>query len=221
MNSLLKSFLIAGAILVCILMISKVAWGISVTRSPQIVVDSNATGTLVWSDPLNATTSDNLYAKADNVTVAITHYLKATDFGFTIPAGSTINGIIVEIERVKGATADVTDAEVKIVKSDGTLGTTNKADTATQWPTTEAYKMYSTSTDLWNESWTSTDINDADFGMVIAASAGSGPGDAADIDHIRITTYYTENQTTSTYSHPIINSGKMTIGNGGGKLTIR
>ncbi len=32
-------------------------------------------------------------------TGAISHYLKATNFGFTIPAGATIDGILVEIEK--------------------------------------------------------------------------------------------------------------------------
>ena len=66
--------------------------------SPGTVVDSDATGTVAWTNPMNATTSDNVYATISCPT-GISHYLKATNFGFSIPTGATINGIVVEIER--------------------------------------------------------------------------------------------------------------------------
>jgi len=52
-----------------------------------------------------------------------------------------------------------------IVKSNGTLGTTDKA-TNTLISTTESYISYGSSSDLWGETWTPTDINDIDFGVV-------------------------------------------------------
>lgn len=61
----------------------------------------------------------------------------------------------------------IRDETVKIVKSDGTFGTTNKA-TLTNIPSVDTYVSYGGSADLWGETWTSTDINDVDFGMVIS-----------------------------------------------------
>ena len=63
------------------------------------------------------------------------------------------------------------DNSVKIVKSDGTLGTTDKA-TGDEWPSSDAYVSYGSSTDLWGETWTAEDINDVNFGAVISGKDG-------------------------------------------------
>lgn len=61
------------------------------------------------------------------------------------------------------------DSAVRIVKSDGTIATTNKGLTATEWPTTESYISYGSPSDLWDETWEAEDINDVDFGVVLSA----------------------------------------------------
>jgi len=62
---------------------------------------------------------------------------------------------------------DILDSSVKIVKADGTIGTTNKAS-GTSWSATEAYFSYGSSSDLWGETWTAENINDVDFGIVLS-----------------------------------------------------
>jgi len=164
--------------------------------SPGTMANDTAVGTEAWSGVDNAKASDdnrasNTSSFNDPVLPFITNYLKATNFGFEIPTGATINGILVEIERSeRSGDGSVYDSEVKIVKADGSIGTTNKADTATDWPA-EAYYPYGGATDLWGETWTASDINDADFGTVLAANVFSGTFVNAAVDHIRITVYYT------------------------------
>ena len=160
--------------------------------------DDSSVGTIAWSNPTRVVASDNSRSSASlSGAGSISHYLKATSFGFAIPAGATIDGIVVEIEKREQESADdVKDSKVRIIKSDGTIGTTDRADTATEWGTSDAYATYGGTTDLWGEAWSSTDINDADFGVAI--SAVSAPGSAvADVDHIRITVYYTESTYTA------------------------
>jgi hypothetical protein len=165
----------------------------SVTMSPGTVVDDATVGTVVWIDPNNAKASDNAYASAANVNTALySHYLKATNFGFSIPTGATINGIVVEIEKKRGGYS-VFDEVVSIVKANGTIGTTNKAINA-NWGTTDTYASYGSSSDLWGETWSSTDINNTNYGMVLEASLRAGIDglqSTAYVDHIRITVYYT------------------------------
>ena len=73
------------------------------------------------------------------------------------------------LSGLKSGTAyEIRDVIVKIVKSDGSLGSENKADTGNNWPTTDTYKSYGASNDLWSESWNYTDINDVDFGVVLS-----------------------------------------------------
>ena len=59
----------------------------------------SSVGTELWSNANSAILSDNQWASAVYNTTGFTTYLTATDFGFSIPSGSTINGITVEVER--------------------------------------------------------------------------------------------------------------------------
>ena len=124
----------------------------------------------------------------------VSHYLKATNFGFAIPTGVTIKGIKVEIERKKavGFGHSVKDSSVYIVKGGVIQTTQNKADTVTEWTTTDTYITYGSLTDLWGISWTAEDINDIGFGVVISVSLSAKTvSQTAYIDHIRITADYT------------------------------
>ncbi len=69
----------------------------------------------------------------------------------------------VAIERFVSAA----DAEVKLVKSDGSIGIENKAKTGV-WPSSDEYFSYGASDDLWSETWSASDINDSDFGVVLS-----------------------------------------------------
>jgi hypothetical protein len=163
----------------------------SQTRSPGTIVDDASYGTVTWLNPGNAASSDNLYAGTalGYVGPTQTHYLKATNFGFTIPAGMTITGIKVEIERK--ALGQVVDNRVRLVKA-GVVQSTDKAS-STPWPSTDAYASYGGDGDTWGNAWTVQDINDSGFGVVLAATIGDGVDAARPfVDHIQITVYYTE-----------------------------
>lgn len=67
--------------------------------SPGTMADDSTVGTVTWVNPDNAKASDDV--RAIMYYGGSSHYLKATNFGFSIPAGATINGIVVEIEKRK------------------------------------------------------------------------------------------------------------------------
>lgn len=141
--------------------------------SPGTMADDSAIGTLTWSDPDNAKASDNVYATATNpgpgAGQLTTHYLKATNFGFAIPTGNTISGILVEVEgKANSASSFMVDNRISIVKADGTIGTTNKKRGSPTWSNIESYISYGGSSDLWGETWDDTKINDIDFGVAFA-----------------------------------------------------
>lgn len=166
--------------------------------SPGTTGNNITVGTTGWANTDYAKTSDLYYAKASllNSLAFTSYYLTATNFGFSIPAGATINGILVEVEK-KGkynfGFCHVVDNSVVIIKADGTLGTTNNA-AGGSWSTTEAYASYGGSTDLWGELWDDTKINDVDFGIALSVSEVDtyNDGISAWVNHIRITVYYTE-----------------------------
>ena len=120
-------------------------------NSPGTMADDATVGTAAWTNPDNAKVSDNVYTTVGAGDTGISHYLKATNFGFSIPSGATIGGILVEIERkgdLSDASNNIQDSNLRIVKSDGTIGTTNKADIGTNWPTSDTYASYGSSTYL-------------------------------------------------------------------------
>jgi hypothetical protein len=162
-------------------------------QSPGTAADDSATGTVTWNNVDSAKVSDNFYAYASFTSTATSHYLKMTNFGFSIPTGATIFGILVEKEQSLHQSDDyISDNIVSIVKADGSIGSTNKA-IAGRWLFAESYISHGGSTDLWGESWTPADINDADFGVAISINgqlADLGSSSSARIDHVRITVYY-------------------------------
>lgn len=158
--------------------------------SPGTMADDATVGTVAWTNPNNAKVSDNVYATAAVAFLSVSHYLKATNFGFSIPVGATINGILVEVERKGFDDIDfVRDNAIKIVKG-GTIGATDKSS-LDNWPVSDAYKSYGSSSDLWGETWTPAQINASDFGFVVSVKDVSGESPGASVDHIRITVYYT------------------------------
>jgi len=164
--------------------------------SPATTVNDTTVGISAWTNPNNSQVSDNVYAtnllSDGEEGTATSNYLKATNFGFSIPSGSTINGILVEIEA-KSSASTLTWTNVRAVKG-GTISATTKAGTTNGITTTEAYSSIPTtgaSTDLWGESWTAADINASTFGVVGQIGDPITPRSAS-IDHIRITIDYTE-----------------------------
>ena len=155
--------------------------------------DDATIGTIAWTNPGNGCADDSSLASAVLTASAVSHYFTATDFGFSIPAGSTIEGIVMESEVseffISNAGTPVDNA-VRIVKG-GTIGSTDRSN-GTAWTTTLAYLSHGGAADLWGESWTPDDINASDFGVAISAreSGGASPS-TAQINAVRITVYYT------------------------------
>lgn len=159
--------------------------------------DSSIGGALsIWSNPNNSQASDNSYATC--ILTGGTHYLKNTNFGFSIPSGATIDGIVVEIERHdnSGGLGTTKDNAVRIVKG-GTIGSTDKS-TGTDWAATDpnTYVSYGGVSDLWGETWTDSDINSSGFGTALSAQQGSGGPGGASCDHVRVTVHYTASSAT-------------------------
>lgn len=142
-----------------------------------------------WNTPTGATASDDGYA---NVTLTSldeeSDYLQATNFGFSIPGGATIDGIVVEVERHE-TISQINDAEFRILKG-GSITGDNKPS-AVEWPLSDTYQSYGGSSDLWGLSWTVADINASDFGTALAVTNSGGSTTTANVDHIRITVHYT------------------------------
>lgn len=176
------------------------------TRSCAEATSSNAFGDIPWSVPYILSppssclqsaeghiASDATNAHGPSVTPgSSTHYLLAKDFGFSIPAGATIDGITVSItRRVTNASMPGRDERIRIIKG-GTVKTTDKAS-GSSWPDSYAVASYGSSSDLWGETWTDTDINNTGFGVALSAVSTSVKYPTYfQVDCIEITVHYTE-----------------------------
>jgi len=169
--------------------------------NPSTTSTDSSVGTVDWLNAGNITSSDDSYATTDGGLSmgATSYYLTATNFGFSIPTGAVIDGIIVEWEKGSDAN-DIDDNAIRIIKGD-TIGSTDKSVT-TNWPTTDAYTSYGSSTDLWGETWTVSDINASGFGAALSAIHPQDflPGGVPRIDHVRITVHYRENKSSTIFT---------------------
>lgn len=133
--------------------------------TPGTLAEDAAYGTLFWTTPSNAGSSNNVYATTNGtIGTQISRYLKATNFSVTgLPSGAIITQIVWGIERKKssGATA-VTDDRVRPVIG-GTVQSTELSAGAA-WSTTEAEEQFTQTTGLP----TKAEAEASNFGLVLA-----------------------------------------------------
>ena len=116
-------------VLIAMILICGGAFGQSTQSRAGLTFSNNSiTGsTTSWTNVTLAGNSDDLYAiPVANLpaTGNYTDYLMVTNFQFAIPAGSTILGITLTVER-SDANGKSKDSKVQIIKG-GVMGTVNK-----------------------------------------------------------------------------------------------
>jgi|GEM_PF-5290845 len=145
-----------------------------------------------WTNPANIQTDDENYAYCDVPKNEYTDWLRASQFGFSIPGGSTIHGIIV-CARCHAEDYNVHDSSIRLVDASGSNVGDDKANSL-YWPSYYGGngKQWGSSRDTWNASPTPSMVNDPDFGVRISAYNGSGLGARyAYVYWVKITVFYT------------------------------
>jgi len=164
------------------------------TQSAGSAVNGSGGGSTNWTNPGNVTTSDDNHATfSATFDGDSSKDLDCTNFGFSIPAGATINGIEANIER-NGF--DIIDLSIKLLNGDGAGGeSAQDKSTGASWSVSDTVDSFGDSTDTWGETWSVSDVNSSDFGVRIQCqdnTAGAPPTlGFASIDHVEITVYYT------------------------------
>jgi hypothetical protein len=168
----------------------------SQTRYPTVAAQSG--GDTNWANPNNVLLDDGSYTTL--AAGAVSNPLVLTGFDFDIPAGSHIDGIVVEVKRKSShlsGTEHVNDTEL-FIDWFGPFDV-NFADPA-DWPLADAWESYGGATNLLgiddynNVSYSEPDtINDPDFGVSIKATS-TGASAVGSMDAVRMTVHYTEPQ---------------------------
>ncbi len=141
-------------------------------------VDWNNSGDGVGTEDNQCTTTGE-----ENQTIDL------TNFGFTIPAGATINGIKVELKVAREHSGDLT---VQLLKAGTPVG--NAKTFAAPTPkdnicNNSSFETQGGCTDLWGTTWTPSEINAANFGVRVNSSTSKGD---RVLDAVKITICYTE-----------------------------
>jgi hypothetical protein len=146
-----------------------------------------------WFEPNNVNASDTAWATNARAADEVSEYLITSHYDFAIPSTATINGIVLRIKkRDPNFRENIYESEVMLRKSSGSIGD-NKAYFDEAWSSRNEIDEvdYGSPTDLWNTTWTPTEINNDGFGTQLFLAVASETGNA-EIEHIYITVYYTE-----------------------------
>ena len=164
------------------------------TRSPASCITFDlGGGNPAWANPDRAQTSNNSDATVNLDDNDTSDALVCFDYGFAIPAGATILGIIVKLERSTSSGGSARRDAIMVVLKGGAAAPADRA-TATTYTTTDVVEDHGNATDLWGTTWTPADINDAGFGAGFAAiKAGTGGNvEQVFVDHMEIEVHYSE-----------------------------
>lgn len=193
-------------------------WGIS---APSVVISGpNTTGTgassgsPAWANPTRIQTHDGSYSTSAigggawtnggsiGATVTLsTGNLVATNFSFSVPAGATILGFLVEAYGFYSVAGGVNTTisqfalNGQMIKAGTAVGSFQSQGIGTS----AAYVPIGSGTNLFGSTWVPADVSGSTFGVQIVASAkffhvhnssGTDPTITFSIDDVRITAYY-------------------------------
>lgn len=177
----------------------------SVTLNPSNCVNVAGIGTQAWGTPAFAVSSNNAYATVSLNDLQVSNYLRCTGYGFAIPAGATINGITVRVERRASVNNSVRDAAMRLVRDvAGPAIQATDRSTLTNYTTADVIEAHGGAADLWGGVWTPADINSINFGAAFASQKPGTAGGArtVSVDYMPITVTYS----TTLFHHASINA---------------
>ena len=171
---------LAAALLAAVLGISILAAPLAEAASTADLFPSSGTNVIrsgaeaSWSNPGNVVADDTNYATVTLDNNQDSNYLYASNFGFSIPTGSTITGITVNINRMGSALHHIRDYRLYMTKDGVNTTGNNLGLTTTDWPTTGLQTAtYGGTSNLWGTTWTPAQINSSSFGVLLAVRGTS------------------------------------------------
>lgn len=148
-------------------------------------------GSAAWANPTNIQADDSNAAATSTLAFGTTQGLVGDTFGFSLPTGSTIDGIEAQYKYKQDVGSTITTDRIKLQLADDSLGTTDKSGELTAWNSITNTDEVGGAADLWGETGlTETDINDADWGVLLGAK-GNGSLDDCDVYFVKMNVHYT------------------------------
>ncbi|MGH9821810.1 MAG: hypothetical protein ACREDR_00910 [Blastocatellia bacterium] len=144
--------------------------------NPGTATDDNSAGGNAWSNTSNALVLDGSLATSLIIVGSpSTDLLALTNFGLTVPAGSTIVGVTVNVTLDVTPTNCAADNIVRLCTGVGAMTGSNQArPNTTGWQTSLNTVTYGSSSSTWGATLTPAIVNSAGFGFEIQAAGMSG-----------------------------------------------
>lgn len=162
-------------------------------QDPGTGADDDTVGSVAWANPGNIVSSNDVRAIAAGLTGTTSHYLKATNFGFSIPVGNEILGVELAVERRAiddggcPAASEVADFRVHLVIGGVIQSSDDNKAKVDIWGASDATANYGGVADIWGQAMiTAAQANASDFGSVISCSEGLGETADAEVDHMQM-----------------------------------
>ena len=152
--------------------------------------NDSGTGSVAWSNPTNITADTGNYANVDDNSTT-SQLLEATNFGFSVPDGATINGIQIMYDIWATDNLDPEYLQSHLMKAGTPVGN-NIPSPGTSIPSSRTDDYYGGATELWGTTWTASDINNTNFGVQLQVEMANRRPDNIQVYSIWVRVYYTE-----------------------------
>lgn len=153
---------------------------------PSVAVNDTSYGVYAWGSPHLVSAVDSNAAGVMPLDEDATNYLRATEFGYSVPSTATVNGIQVVVTGVVYNFGGGAQINARLVKNGSVQAFT--ASDQLPWMMMGEVAL-GESNSLWGTSWSPADINSQDFGVVIFADQNVSQPDIA-VDGVRIIVHY-------------------------------
>ena len=155
-------------------------------------------GTVAWTNPGNAVSSNNTYATA-TVNNSTTRWLTALNWSFAVPDTARVVGVMVQIEK-KSDAATAVDNKVQLWYGGAAIG--DDQSKTTDWPAADTYITYGGINQTWGVGLDPAIVNHATFGVGISAKTTTASDINLSVDDVHLTVYYNTAITPPTVAGP-------------------
>jgi hypothetical protein len=182
------------------------AFALSSTKDPTVGANDAAVGTVAWSNTGNIFFEDFFYASASIGISGQSQYLTGTGYGFAIPGGATITGVMMQIGY---QTTGQGQLIVRLVKAGVVQGASAPGSYA---PTTfggDQVAIYGSPNDLWGLTLTPADINAAGFGAAASWINAWPVNETVQINVIQLQVFYTVGGGFTVAQDAVVNASRI------------
>lgn len=177
------------------LLLSLKAYGTSTGDTACTFTTDTSVGTQTWTNPSNAATQNTTYATT-SINAQTSHYLLSSGCSFSLPSGSTINGITVKVRRDSSSspTGCIDDSSVRLFKAGSAVGDNKAVGTpggTCSIDQTDTTITYGGTSDLWGTTWTEAEVEAAGFGVGYSMVEFDGEAETGRVDLMTIAVEYT------------------------------